>query len=129
MAAESQLVSPEHLMKLYQDHMAMVEQKCVDNLKELLLERSDLFAQAESANILERVDLGLTVRGGGCEGVNDCVMTGGCMREKLPTWEQNHLDCIFCNNCVTGTWAIHVIVQALHLFSRPFSKNFVFQVV
>lgn len=76
-AAESQLVSPEHLMKLYQDHMAVVEQKCVDNLKELLLERSDLFTQAESANILERVDLGLTVRGGGCEGVNDCVMLGG----------------------------------------------------
>ena len=69
MAAESQLVSPEHLMKLYQDHMAVVEQKCVDNLKELLLERSDLFSQAESANILERVDLGLTVRGGRGEGV------------------------------------------------------------
>lgn len=56
-------IPEERLMKLYQDHMVHVEQECVSDVKELLLERSDLFAQLDAADALGRVDQELAVSG------------------------------------------------------------------
>ena len=58
-------VPEERLMKLYQDHMVHVEQECVSDLKELLLEHSDLFDQLDAADVLGRVDQELAVSGSG----------------------------------------------------------------
>ena len=54
-------VPEERLMKLYQDHMVHVEQECVSDVKELLLEHSDLFDQIDAADVLGRVDQELAV--------------------------------------------------------------------
>ena len=56
-------VPEERLMKLYQDHMVHVEQECVGDVKELLLEHSDLFDQPDAADVLGRVDQELAVSG------------------------------------------------------------------
>ena len=64
LSEEVSRIPEERLMKLYQDHMVHVEQECVSDVKELLLERSDLFAQLDAADVLGRVDQELAVSGG-----------------------------------------------------------------
>ena len=56
-------VPEERLIKLYQDHMVHVEQECVSDVKELLLEHSNLFDQLDAADVLGRVDQELAVSG------------------------------------------------------------------
>ena len=56
-------VPEQRLRKLYQDHMVHLEQECVSDVKELLLERSDLFTQVDAADVLGRVDQELAVSG------------------------------------------------------------------
>ena len=81
LSEEVSRIPEERLMKLYQDHMVHVEQECVSDVKELLLERSDLFAQLDAADVLGRVDQELAVSGGVrcvevCRGWR-CVESGG----------------------------------------------------
>ena len=61
LSKEVEQVSKEWLKKLYQDHMVHIEQECIKNLQELLLERSDLFVQLNDADIFDRVDQELKV--------------------------------------------------------------------
>ena len=60
---EVSCVPEQRLRKLYQDHMVHLEQECVSDVKELLLERSDLFTQVDVADVLGRVDHELAVSG------------------------------------------------------------------
>ncbi len=41
--AEAEMLEPDALQKVYQERMSVIEQKCAEDIHELLLERLDLF--------------------------------------------------------------------------------------
>ena len=49
LSEEVKRVSKEVQVQIYNDHMVKLEQKCVEDLTELFLERSDLFDQVSSS--------------------------------------------------------------------------------
>ena len=61
-----QVLFHRHLLlqvRLYQEKMAAVEQKCIQELQELFLERTELFALTESTEVIQRVHEELKVGG------------------------------------------------------------------
>ena len=56
-------VPPDRLIKIYHDYMGNVEQQCLANLEELLLERHDIFdPNISEAEMITRVSEELKVR-------------------------------------------------------------------
>ena len=62
LSAEAGLLEPDVLQKIYQERMNVIEQKCGEDIHELLLERLDLFHEytPDTKEIIEKLRVSIT---------------------------------------------------------------------
>ena len=63
LSSDATHVQPDRLIKIYHDYMGVVEQQCLAELEELLLEHHDIFDEnmSSEANMITRVSEELKV--------------------------------------------------------------------